>query len=446
MDNHLQSQSNSTSQEVIFPDWDLLLPHQQEVIRDPHRFKVLVWHRRARKTTTALTEIIKQALYRVGVYWHIFPTYSEAKDAVWRDPQMLFRILPESLIARTNEQELVVYLKNGSIIQLKGADDPQALRGAGPMGIVFDEFANIKFEAWEITEKILRANAGWAWFIGTPRGKNHLHKFYLRGQENDLEWKSWLLKASQSGIISLDQLEESRKTSSQAHFNQEWECDFLEGIGSVFRGVKDIATAVAQKPLDGHLYVLGIDLAKINDYTVITVYDRRTNEQVYQDRFNTIEWPFQKKRIKAISDHYNRGLVMLDATGIGDPIADDLIRVGIPVEPIKFTEQSKKDLIEKLSIWIEQKRIKILPIEETLNEFDNFNYEVGETGKIRYGAPEGFNDDIVISHALAVWSLQPLYREVLAKPKTRVEIMRERAKRNYDQKENYNEWDEWAAV
>ena len=363
------------------------------------------------------------------------------------EPNMLFRILPEQVIARTNETELVVYLKNGSVIQLKGADDPDALRGAGPLGVVFDEFAKVKIDSWNVVEPILRANDGWAWFIGTPKGKNHLEKFYKIGQDEvNREWKSWLLKASLSGIIKPEELEKSRKTKSQADYNQEWECEFLEGIGSVFRGVREIIGAIPEEPKEGHLYVLGVDLAKINDYTVVTVYDRTTNAQVHQDRFNTIEWPFQKKRIKAIADHYNHGLVLLDATGLGDPIADDLVRAGVAVEPIKFSEQSKKDLIEKLSIWIEQKRIKIINIRETLDEFDNFNYEVGLTGKITYGAPQGFNDDIVISHALAVWSLQPLYKEVITRPKTRVQQMYEKAKINYQERENYNEWDEWAAI
>lgn len=358
---------------------------------------------------------------------------------------MLFRILPAELISRTNEQELVVYLKNGSIIQLKGSDDPNMLRGAGPVGVVFDEFAQVKPDAWMVIEPILRANDGWAWFIGTPRGKNHLHQFFLRGQQGHPEWKSWLLKASQSGIIKPEQLEESRKSMSQADYNQEWECEFLEGLGSVFRGVRNIADAVAHKPLDGHNYVIGVDLAKVNDFTVLTVYDRSTNAQVFQDRFQTIEWPFQKKRIKAISDHYNRALCVLDATGLGDPIADDLTRAGVPVEPVKITEQSKKDLIEKLSIWIEQKRVHILNIEETLLEFDNFNYEIGETGRIRYGAPQGFHDDIVISHALAVSQLQPLYKETYEKPKTLIEKARERAKNRYEGGQ-HDEWREWEGI
>ena len=362
-------------------------------------------------------------------------------------PDMLFRILPAEAIARTNETELVVYLKNGSIIQLKGADEPDALRGAGPVGVIFDEFAKVKIESWNVVEPILRANKGWAWFIGTPKGKNHLEKFYIRGQDgSDDEWKSWLLKASTSGIIEPEELEKSRKTKGQADYNQEWECEFLEGVGAVFKGVREIANAEPEEPKTNHLYVMGVDLAKVNDYTVITVYDRQTNAQVYQDRFNTIAWPFQTKKIKAISDHYNHALCMLDSTGLGNPIYDYLTRAGIPIEPFNFTEQSKKDLIEKLSIFIEQKTIRILNIRETLYEFDNFNYEVGPTGKISYGVRENEHDDIVISHALAVWSLQPLYREVITRPKTRIEHAHDKAKENYQNRETYDEYNEWGAI
>lgn len=445
METQYNSNTLSTSTEVIYPNWQLLMPHQVQVLRDPHKFKVLVWHRRARKTTTALTEITKQALYRVGVYWYIFPTYGEAKDAVWRDPNMLFRIIPKDLIARTNESELVIYFKNGSILQLKGSDDPDALRGSGPVGIVLDEFDTMKFETWEVVEPILRANGGWAWFIGTPKGKKHLHRFFSKGQENHKEWKSWLLKASISGVIPADQLAESKASMSQATFNQEWECEFLEGEGAVFRHVRDICTATPRKPIDGHYYVMGVDLAKVTDWTVITVYDRQTNQQVYQDRFQTLEWPFQKKRIASISSLYNKALIILDSTGLGDPIADDLSRAGIPVEAFKFTESSKKEIIEKLSIWIEQKQLRMLPVSETLTEFDNFSYELGPTGKVRYGAPDGFHDDIVIAHALAVHGLNPLFREKkVDQPKTLIQKMYREAINDNGQNEYNRELAEWS--
>lgn len=399
--------------EIVYPNPNLM-PHQLAVLKDQTRFKSLIWHRRARKTSTALEKVAMEAHNpnaKNKVYWVVFPTYAEAKEAVWKDPNMLQRVVPKGLIARSNEVELTIYLHSGSIISLKGADHPDSLRGAGPYGIVFDEFGTMKEEAWGVTEPILRANGGWAWFIGTPRGKNHLYKMYLRGQEGLKEWKSWLLKASTSGIVKKDQLREAKKSMNQGLYNQEWECDFLEGEGSVFRGVREVMTAKPQKPRRNSIYVIGCDLAKYRDYTVMAVYNRSTNAQVYQDRFKSVEWPIQKQRIKLLSEHFNDALVVLDATGLGDPICDDLLAAGVPVEPVKFTEMVKKELIEKLSIFIEQKRIRILPLEETKFEFDNFSYTLTNSGKIRYGALHDLHDDIVIAHSLAVRGLYEVYKE-----------------------------------
>ena len=133
-----------SSEGAFYPHSQALLSHQIALLSDSHKFKVLVWHRRSRKTTTALLELVRQSQIKVGVYWIVFPTYGEAKDAVWRDPRMLFDIIPEDWIVKTNESELVVYFRNGSILQLKGADEPDSLRGAGPLGVVFDEVAKMK--------------------------------------------------------------------------------------------------------------------------------------------------------------------------------------------------------------------------------------------------------------------------------------------------------------
>jgi hypothetical protein len=350
------------------------------------------------------------------VYWIVFPTKAQAKEAIWKDPSMLFRAFPREMIDRQNEVEMTLYLKSGSILILKGADDPESLRGAGPYGIGFDEFDDMKPEAWGITEPIIRANGGWAWFLGTPKGKSNLWNLHQRSLSGDPEWSSYLLKASTSKVIAEHELQALRRSLNQALYNQELECEFLEGEASVFRGVREIMTATPEEPQDGHHYVIGCDLAKVRDYTVMAVYDRQTNKQVYQSRFNTIEWPYQKQKIRAIAEHYNHALVIIDATGVGDPVADDLLRSGVAVEPFKFTQESKKDIVEKLSIWIEQKKIEMLPIDETAFEFDNFAYEMLPGGKLRYSAPDGYNDDIVTAHALAVSSLQPVYKASVLQP------------------------------
>jgi hypothetical protein len=307
----------------------------------------------------------------------------------------------------------------GSIFQLKGGDDPDRLRGPGPLGCVFDEFGTMKLEAWQVVEPAIIANNGWSWFIGTPKGKNHLYQFLQRGKQLK-NWGSFFLNGEQSGIYTASQLQQLRESMTQKMYQQEIMCDFLENEGTVFRSVREAMKSVVEAPKDGHLYVIGCDLAKVTDFTVLTVYDRIHNNQVYQEKFQTIEWPFQKNKIAALSKHYNNALVILDATGLGDPIADDLIRIGVPIVPFKITEQTKKDLIEKLSIWIEQKKCLLLPLNETLEEFDNFSYEIGPTGKIRYQAREGFHDDCVLSHALAISGLTEIIKSVALPDDTRL--------------------------
>ncbi len=144
---------------------------------------------------------------------------------------------------------------------------------------------------------------------------------------------------------------------------------------------------------------------------MISVYDRETNCQVYQDRFQTLEWGFQKQKIFSVAKHYNNALVFIDATGLGDPIADDLSRMGLAIEPMKLTNESKKQIIEKMMIWTEQEKIRMINIPETINEFNIFTYDISAHGKIIYNAPQGFHDDIVIANCLAVWGLQTLYKK-----------------------------------
>lgn len=359
---------------------------------------------------------MKQSQLRQGVYWHVFPTYAEAKDAVWRDPNMLFSIIPDEIISKRNEQELVVYFKNGSILQLKGADKPERLLGSGPVGVVLDEFATMKYETWErVVEPIVRANDGWVWFIGTPKGKNHLYDLYIRGKQGHKEWFSNRLRASTSGIYTDEQLKNAKEGMSEDLFNQELETKFLEGVGTVFRNIENVMNAEAQSPIVGRHYVLGLDLAKVTDWTVITVYDRTTNQQVYQERFQKFDWTFQVKKIKQVVLHYNRAIVCMDATGVGDPIADELLRNNLPVIPVKFTERVKREMVEKVQLWVDKQAFQMLPIEETQLEFENFGYDIGPTGKITYRGKHGFHDDIVMAHALAIRELNPFSKMIKSK-------------------------------
>ncbi len=236
-------------------------------------------------------------------------------------------------------------------------------------------------------------------------------------------------------------------TMPQRVVSQEIYAEFLDDNGVVFRGVKEIATLDPNNTPEvdyRHLYVIGCDIAKLVYYTVISVYDRTDNHQVFQMKFNNLEYPAIRARIQHVSRKYNNALVYLDSTGVGEPTYDDLGRAGVPVEPIHLTNEIKKQIIEKLSNWIELKHFRMLNDPDTINELNSFTYDISEkTGRVFYNAPIGFHDDIVIANALAVWGMQPIMH---IQPTQEMSIIQKDilAKKNAVPEDDYEEIDDWS--
>lgn len=326
------------------------------------------------------------------------------------------RKLPDKMWQWQKQQKILTILD--AYIDFRSVDNPENIEGfdydyafLNEAGIILKNeylFENaIQPMLWDEKCRIIVG--------GTPKGKGLFYNLYQRGLDPEQpNFQSFTFSTFDNPYVPVELIKEDMKSMPQRVIDQEIYAHFLEDTGVVFRGVTGVATLdpsniERNKPIDGHIYVIGCDLAKVQDFTVLTVYDRRTNDQVCQMRFNQLEWSFQKEKIKMLSDRYNHALIMMDSTGVGEPIFDDLSRAGVPVEGVHFTNEIKKNLIEKLATWIEQKQCRMLNLEETINELNSFTYDYSEkTGRIMYNAPVGFHDDIVISHALAIWGLQPL--------------------------------------
>ena len=188
--------------------------------------------------------------------------------------------------------------------------------------------------------------------------------------------------------------------------------------GRVFNKVDDCAIGELHGPENGIQYVLGVDLAKSVDYTVLIVMNLRTKNVDYYERMeseNRTSWNYQKEKIKAVSLKYNNALTVLDSTGVGDPIVEDLQRMHVNVyhqqkqdsdkttPGVKFTSISKENLIDKLKVAIELKMITFPNIDILANELKEYECTMTRAGNHVYNAPEGKHDDCVIALALALW-------------------------------------------
>lgn len=413
---------------------------QLEIYQDTHRFKVVCCGRRFGKTRMASYIVIIKALSEPDqVIWLVSPKYSQTM-IIWR---MLRKYLPRSHISNIKEGELYIELVNGSTIWAKSADNPDALVGEGLDFLVMDEAARVKEEAWETAlQPALMDKKGEVIFISTPKGKNWFYRLYLRGLEGRDEYKSFNYTSYDNPTLDPEELEKRRQTLPELIYRQEILAEFIEGGGEVFQDIQKAIGTTLREPIANHTYVMGVDLAKYQDFTVITVADVATKEIVYFDRFSKIDWNYQKEQIQHVFKEYNECCCYIDSTGVGDPIVEDLQRMDVIISPYKFSINSKYDLVKNLNIMLKGGLIKIPDIRVLLDELSAYTFEMLPSGIIRYGAPAGMHDDCVTSLMLTAWALSKNRCEVVG------EIKMEKVAEELDissygsDDDRYIDWDE----
>ena len=389
---------------------------QQEPFDDPARIISIPKGRRFGITTGGANDFIRCAVkrtFKAGLWGDVVNSNIEKYIERLFVPK-LKNLPPGTWKWTKNPSTLKIF---DSYIDFRSAERPEAWEGFGYDKMFLNE-AGIILKNEYLWQNSIRPMM-WdnpkcrAIIAGTPKGKGEFHNLYLRGlDKNQPDYASYKFSSFDNPYLPRDIIMEDIKTMPQRVVSQEIYAEFLDDTGVVFRGVKEIAILdplKAPDPIYGHMYVVGADVAKLVDYTVITVFDRANNCQVFQMRFNQLEWPVIRQRLVEVSRKYNNALIYLDSTGAGEPLFDDLSRLNVPIEPIHFTNELKKQLIEKLSNFIELHHLRIFKLEETINELNAFTYDYSEkTSRVMYNAPVGFHDDIVISLALAIWGLQPV--------------------------------------
>ena len=188
------------------------------------------------------------AARRVGNYWHMLPQAEQARKAIWdainphSGKRRIDEAFPQELRKRTRNNEMMIELQNGSIWQVVGSDNYNALVGSPPLGVVFSEFSLADPSAWAYLRPILRENGGWAVFIYTPRGRNHGYALY-QSAKAAAGWFHEVKDATQTGVFSPAELEEERleylnqfgQELGQAFFDQEYMCSFDAAVlGAVY--------------------------------------------------------------------------------------------------------------------------------------------------------------------------------------------------------------------
>lgn len=195
-------------------------------------------HRRAGKTVACVNDLQDGALRCDKVrprFAYLSPYLKQSKTVAWDYLRAAMSPLRQ-LGADVNESELRVDYHNGGQVRLYGADNADALRGIYLDGVVLDEFADMDPRVWsEVIRPALADRQGWAVFIGTPKGRNEFFKIWNRSR-SEKGWFSLMLKASETGLITTDELELARRDLSEDQYAQEFECSFDAAIVGSYYG------------------------------------------------------------------------------------------------------------------------------------------------------------------------------------------------------------------
>ena len=391
--------------------------NQIPVYNDPHRFKVVAAGRQFGKSTMVTRAAGGIALTKDKSLGMVVAPYAKQAYKDWKD---IRSFIPSQYMEHESARWMTFELKNGSEIMMGSAENMDGLRGYTLDWVLVDEAAYCDQEVWEVMEPSLGKKKGQGFFISTPNGKGWFYDLYCR-QDKDPEFKSFHFTTYDNPYFPVSEIERMRQNMPELMFRQEVMAEFLEG-GIVFPRLAEIMTSTAASPVQNHNYVVGADIASTNDFTVIKVFDTADNHERSHERFTNRDWGFIRTAIYTTCKRYNNATLIIDKTGVGAPVVEDLQKMdcayeGAPklghltVVPVVFSTVSKPQLYTNYIMAHENRTIRLIPDPVTKKEHEDFlmTRTQGTTGYVKYSAPRGRNDDTVTAAALAAWGLEKVY-------------------------------------
>ena len=207
-----------------------------------------VWHRRAGKDMTCINRTILEAMRRKANYYHCLPIYNQGRKAVWDGKDYSGRAFldafPKEIVRRKNNTDMVIELINGSMWQVVGADNIDRIVGVNLGGVVFSEWSLMNPLAYDYLRPVLRENDAWAWFIYTPRGKNHGWDLLQMARSNPA-WYAEVLTIDDTGALTQEDVEADRREGmDESLIQQEYYCSFsAAALGAYYGKLMEAAQA-----------------------------------------------------------------------------------------------------------------------------------------------------------------------------------------------------------
>jgi len=381
-------------------------PHEKQAafLDSPAKRKVIVAGRRGGKTTGVAMLAAERAMDGRRVL-EAAPT-ADQTSAFWDQVRGYFAEPIKAGVVYANKSERLLEFPNGGRIRCKTAWDADTLRGDHADLLILDEYSLMKPSAWdEVGAPMLLDNDGDAVFIFTPKRKNHAFSMYANSiGDMSGRWAGWHFTSFDNPHLSTEALAEITADMTEEAYRQEIMAEFLDNEGAVFRNLAACMGApmsASPEQHTGHKLIVGVDWGKQADYTAVSVGCVDCKVEVLRDRFNQIDYSFQRERLARLVEPWGPDVILAESNAMGEPIIDQMQREGLPVKGFQTTASSKPPLIEGLALVLERAEWQFQADPIWTAELEAYERRVSlATGRSTYSAPEGMHDDTVIARAL----------------------------------------------
>jgi hypothetical protein len=367
-------------------------PAQAQVLSEAKRFNVLECGRRFGKTTLGVRLLISAAIKGQPVAW-----FAPTHKLLFEPWDLCSSLLAGGLRSRQSAHHQL-RLPGAGAIDFWSLDRPDAGRGRKYARIVVDEAGLVRRlkHTWEnALRPTLTDFKGDAWFLGTPNGKNDFHALFNLGKNKVPGWASWRWTTADNPHIDPAEIQSARAQLSQDAFMQEYLAQPVESAAKPFddQALADCLGSLSSNPPAS----IGVDLARSQDYTAVVGLDEHGHVCLL-DRWQSSWNQTRARLLRLISDTPT----LIDSTGVGDPIVEDLSLVLPSVEGFRFTASSRPQLMAGLALAIQTRAIR-LPEGWLSDELASLepDGECDSHGNVKFAAPAGLHDDGVMALALA---------------------------------------------
>lgn len=379
-------------------------PGQAEFLGSAAKIKVLACGRRWGKTDACAAEIVL-ALLREHPEKHLIlaPTLDQSRILFDRVVALLEAIGMAPAVKGTPYPTLTLGQHR---LTARSGHVGRSLRGGEATAIVVDEAAFLPESLInEVAMPMLATTEGTLTLISTPNGMNHFWRFFEMGQAGENGVWSRRAPSSENPRVSETFLAIQRRLISERAFAVEYEAAFLDSENSIFRTEALDDMVALELVLPPEPVCIGIDWGRYRDFTAVAVLcgSRASAEVLEIHRFNGLSYGEQVRRVAAIIARHNEAYILCDATGVGDPVVEQLQAEvkGFYVGGYVFTPSSKVRLIENLAMMVDQRCLRMLADPTLRREMQA--YLANDQGKL--GGKPGFHDDLVTALALATYQL-----------------------------------------